>query len=315
MKKFWRTAVLASLITGVGFGIVGCEWESPGSDEYWSDSYNWVNFSGVYKNPNGGSVVTDFTSSVIPATNSSSSTAVAVGPVTVGFGNGGNTYSGQLLANVVPGSLQITAGGVVFTDNGSGLLVSSSGSGSMSGSISYGSGAWNINLGGVMVPSGQPITARYSVFQSAGTTVISGTSSKVHGSTGNKILSLTVMQEGNLLTLIDSDGMNYSGKMGTLRTSTGNTSDGTVLDAPRQGDIVIGQFSVKGVSRAGLQVEIVGVLQSTVANGGGLLLVMTARSIQGQWIEKGGKVGDVVGAATDAAINWTATGTVNQNLN
>ncbi|MFO7534788.1 MAG: hypothetical protein R6X19_03760 [Kiritimatiellia bacterium] len=315
MKKLWRTAVLASLITGVGFGIVGCEWESPSSDEYWSDSYNWVNFSGVYKNPNGGSVVTDFTSSA--STNTAGSTAVAVGPVTVGFGDGGNSYGGQLLPNVVPGSLQISAGGVVFTDNGSGLLISSSGSGTMSGSISYSSGAWSIDLGGVLVPSAEVITASYSVFQTSGTTVVtSGTSSsRNRGTTGNKILSLTVIQEGNTIRIIDSDGVSYSGKMGSLRTATGGTSDGTALDAPRQGDIVIGQYSVSGVSRAGMQVEIVGVFQSTVASSGGLQFVMTARSIQGQWIEKGGKVGDVVGAATDSAINWTYTGTVNQNLN
>lgn len=312
MNKIRKTAVLASMLVAIGVGLVGCEWESPSSSETWSDSYNWVNFSGVYKNPSGGSVVTDFTSTVIPGSNTPS-TAVPVGPVNVGSGDGGTTYSGNLLPNVVPGSVQISAGSggsaTVFVDNGSGGLTSI-GSITMSGFISYSSGAWSIDLAGNNLASGTPITARYSVFQSSGTTVISGSGSGTgHGSTGTKILSLTLMQEGNLLTIIDSDGMSYSGKMGSLRSASGDL--GT---APRRGDIVIGQYSVKGSSRVGLPVEIVGVLQGTVSvSGGATSFVMSGRNIQGQWIEKvaGGKVGDVVGVARDAAINWVYTGSVN----
>ncbi len=310
MNKIRKTAILASMLVAIGIGIVGCEWESPSSDETWSDSYNWVNFSGIYKNPAGGSVVTDFTSTTTATTNDANRPALPVGPTTVAIGDGGNSYSGLLLADVVPGSLQITAGGVVLTDNGSGGLMPDSGLGTINGTISYLSGAWSINMGGIMITAGQAITARYSVYQSSGTTVVPGSgSSKTHGTTGTKILSLTLMQEGNLLTIIDSDGMSYSGKMGSLRSASGDL--GT---APRRGDIVIGQYSVKGSSRVGLPVEIVGVLQGTVSvSGGATSFVMSGRNIQGQWIEKvaGGKVGDVVGVARDAAINWVYTGSVN----
>jgi hypothetical protein len=302
------------MLVSIGVGIVGCEWESPDSDESWSDSYNWINFSGVYKNPSGGSVVTDYTSSVVPATNTAGSTAVSVGPVTIAFGDGGNSYSGRLLANVVPGSLQITAGGVVFTDNGTGGLTPTSGDASISGSISYDSGAWNIDLGGLIIPSGEVITATYSVFQTAGGTI--GTpgsnNSKKHGTTGTQILSFNVMQEGNLITLIDSDGMHYAGKLGSVRSASGDTGpDGNTL-GPRVGDVVVAQFTCNGTSRVGLPVEIVGVLQGTITAGGVNTFVMSARNIQGQWIEKvaGGKTGDVIGVAKDAAINWTYTGSV-----
>jgi hypothetical protein len=229
--------------------------------------------------------------------------------VTIANGDGGNSFSGKLLPNVVPGSLQITAGGVVFTDNGTGGLIPDSGLGTINGSISYGSGAWSINMGGVTVEVGEAIRASYSVFQTTGTVVTPGSnSSTTHGTTGTKILSLTIMQEGNLISIIDSDGMTYSGKIGSLRSASGDL--GT---APRQGDVVIAQYSVKGTSRVGIPVEIVGVLQGTVTvSGSSVSFVMSARNIQGQWIEKvsGGKVGDVIGVARDAAINWTYSGAV-----
>jgi hypothetical protein len=305
MNKIRKTAVLASLLTAMGFGLAGCEWKSPSDNETWSDSYNWINFSGVYKNPNGGSVVTDFTTVV---TTNTSGGAVIPGPGgTIATGNGGSLYSGTLARNVVPGSLKITAGGVVFSDDGAGTLVPSSDLGTIS-TISYGSGAWGIDLGGIIIPSGEKITASYSVYQtSSGSTTGGGKTTKNHGTTGVSIISLTALQEGNLLTLIDSDGKYYTGRMGSVRSASGDM--GT---APRRGDVVIAQFTCSGNSYAGMAVEIVGLFQGTITvTGGADTFVMSARSIQGQWIEKSttGKVGDVVGVATDAAINWTDTGT------
>jgi hypothetical protein len=312
MKKIRKTAVLASLLTALGLGLAGCEWESPGDNEYWSDSYNWVNFSGVYKNPNGGSVVTDFTSAV--TTNTTGGAVVTVKDVTIETGNGSDTsFGGSLLPNVVPGSLQITAGGVTLTDNSLGQLIYV-GLGTVNGSISYGSGAWSIDLAGVIPDNGSPIKASYSVFQSSSGGSIGGgsTASKNHGTTGVTILSLTAIQEGNLLTLIDSDGMSYVGKFGSIRSASGDLGA-----APRRGDVVIAQFKVEGTSRAGAPVEIVGLLQGTITvTGDSSTFVMSARSMQGQWVEKyaAGKVGDVIGVAKDAAINWVNTGSVNVNL-
>lgn len=310
MKKIRKFALLASCVTALGLGITGCEWEATDSDESWSDSYNWVNFSGVYKNPGGGSVVTDFTSSIAPATNGTA-VAVPIGVTVIARGNGGTTYSGALLANVVPGTLQITAGGVTFTDNGAGVLIPDTGLTTQSGTISYGSGAWSINLAGSTVPSGQNITARYSVFQTGSVLIPGSNTSRNRGTTGTSILSFTVLQEGNKLTLIDSDGMRYTGKFGSLRSASGDLGA-----SPRLGDVVIGQYKVTGTSRVGFPVEIIGTLQGTVVVSGRENFVMAARSLQGQWIEKvaGGKVGDVVGAAMDAAINFGTTGDLNGSL-
>ncbi len=300
MKIGSKARWMAAMAFLVGWGITGCEWESPGDDSYWSDRYNWVNFSGVYKNPNGGSVVTDYTV-VAPGTNSG--IVVSVGPVTVATGNGGNAYSGTLLPNVVPGSVQITAAGVTFTDDGNGSLVPSSGLTTMNGSISYNSGAWNIFLGGVTVPNGSPIRARYSVYQSSGTSGTTGGNPK-KGTTKTTIYSLTVFQEGNLVRVVDSDGKEYTGKMGSLRSASGEMGS-----EPRAGDTVIAQYSVKGVSRAGLNVEMTGTFQGTIIAGGANRYVMVQRTMQGQWIEKNGKVGDIVGRASDAAFTYTSTTT------
>ena len=303
MNKVRKIAHWASLLGTVGFFMAGCEWETPSDGEYWSDSYNWINFSGVYKNPSGGPVVTDF-SYTGGSTNNVLGPAIAVGPVTIATGNDGSSYSsgsaGALLPNIVPGSLQITAGGVVFTDNGAGSLDPSSGLDTMNGSVSYDSGAWNINLGGVIIPNGQAITAKYSVYQTAGGgTTLTGKTDKYHGTSGVTIYSLTVIQEGQLVTVIDSDGKSYSGRMGSVRSASGE-----VGASPRAGDTIVAQFKVEGYSRPGMPVEIVGVFQGTIDVGGAGLYVMSARSMQGQWIEKGsaGKTGDVWGAAKDAAI-------------
>ncbi len=307
MNKIRKTAVMASLLTAIGFGLTGCEWGTPGDGEYWSDSYNWINFSGVYKNPNGGSVVTDYTSAA--TTNTTGSTVVPISSINIQEGNGGNSYSGSLPgAPVVPGSVKITAGGVVFSDDAAGNLTPSPNLATMGGSISYSDGGWAIDLGGIVVPNGTWITASYSVYQSTGGGTIggAGTDGKNHGTTGTTILSFTAIQEGNLITLIDSDGMSYAGKMGSVRSVSGDM--GT---SPRKGDVVIAQYTVKGTSRVGMTVEIVGVFQGSISvSGGASTFVMSARSLQGQWVEKGGKVGDVIGASKDAAINWVNTGTV-----
>mgnify|MGYP001033641529 CR=1 FL=1 len=302
MKLGSKTTWLAAITLLVGWGITGCEWESAGEDSYWSDRYNWVDFSGVYKNPNGGSVVTDFTFTT-PGTGGTG-LVVAIGPVTVATGNGGNSYSGTLLPNVVPGSVQITAGGVTFTDNGNGGLVPSSGLATMNGSISYNSGAWNIFLGGVTVPSGDPIRARYSVYQSSGTSGTTGGNPK-KGTTKTIIYSLTVFQEGNQLRVVDSDGREYTGKMGSLRSASGELGV-----QPRLGDTVIAQYSVKGVSRAGLNVEMTGTFQGTIlSDSDGGLYVMGQRRMEGQWIEKNGKVGDIVGQAANVSFTYTSSTT------
>jgi hypothetical protein len=204
---------------------------------------------------------------------------------------------------------------VIFTDNGANVLIPSTGLDTMTGTISYDSGAWGIELGGVEVVSGSAITARYSVFQSAsgGTIVGGGKTTKNHGTTGVSILSLTAIQEGNLITLIDSDGKYYTGKMGSIRSASGNTASSDnaagVAFAPRAGDVIIAQFTCSGTSYAGMDVEIVGLFQGTVTVSGVATFVMSSRSIQGQWIEKSttGKVGDVVGVSTDSAINWAGT--------
>lgn len=51
MKRFAVLSLAAALLAA---GFAGCEWGSSSNDKSWSDSFNWVNFSGEYRNGAGG---------------------------------------------------------------------------------------------------------------------------------------------------------------------------------------------------------------------------------------------------------------------
>jgi len=133
--------LLIAMFTGslAAMLITGCEWTSGGGVESWSDSYNWVNFSGVY-NPASGSLI------VSSYTDRERSTDGPVVSETVGTGSADEqSYSGRIgNGNITVGSVLISVGDFSFTDNGEGVLVCNRSGGS--GSISYSSGAWSITL-------------------------------------------------------------------------------------------------------------------------------------------------------------------------
>jgi hypothetical protein len=92
------------------------------------------------------------------------STVVTVTAEALGAGNGGPVYSGGLANHpIVPGTVWILAGGVLFRDDGAeGLVGSVPGS---SGWVEYGTGGWWINTGGASLNSSDSIGARYQYYQ------------------------------------------------------------------------------------------------------------------------------------------------------
>ena len=56
-----RVVWLGFWVTVLAVGLVGCEWNTGDDAESWSSSFNWVNFSGVYRGAGGGLLVTDYT--------------------------------------------------------------------------------------------------------------------------------------------------------------------------------------------------------------------------------------------------------------
>ena len=325
-----RIAWVGVLTTVLAIGLVGCEWETGSGADSWSSSFNWVNFSGTYRSAAGGLLVTDYTTT--PSTPGSTNVLTVAGESQGSFSAGQTAFSGQLdNGNIVPGSASIflyNSEGTLrtLTDNGNRVLTS----GSDSGTIDYVSGAWSINFNALNpVTQDGRIRANYSyqISNSGG----AGSGARP-GSTGS-IYSFVVVHEGQNLTLTDSNGAIYEGKISEIRSASGaqNTDIGQVGDdetandnvsqrakytyyespLPEDGDVIIASFDCTGISEAGIPVRITGVFQGTVATG-----VFTGRTMSGTWIEATtGKTGDINGQTTSLPITTVTadTGTGDTN--
>ncbi len=276
MKKVLLNAIA---MLSVPLMLAGCDWTTGGGVDTYNDSYNWVNFSGVYSGPKGY-LVSQYTANPPTGTN--------VATQGLGTGSGGRrSFSGGLgHTPVAAGSLIITAGGYVLSDNGSGTLIGSVDG--ASGTIAYSSGGWSITLPAPI--DGQPITATY-IYTTANP-------SSNPGSTGVRIYAFTVWQEGNVLQITDNNGSVYEGNFGSLTTTSGLQTNLTA------GGQVVGQFEVNGRSAAGFDVTIVGSFDGSLIDG-----VLTDRSIRGTWIEHGGTTGEVYGEAPSLVVSTASGGT------
>ncbi len=274
--------------------VAGCEWQSGGSAEHFSDRYNWVNFSGVYRGVNGGLLVTDYTAlpGASDITNTTARQLVATGDGVTAIFTG---VAGR--GNIVPGTFVVEAGDMYWLDNGSGTLVAS-GLGAINGRIVYDTGAWMVR--GV-VPAGVKVVIRYASTTDATQT---GTNRPGSGASGIRIYSFSLTQEGNRITIVDNNGSVYTGEFGSITTNTGANRTTALNEQTTilSGDAVIAQFNVKGVSAAGKNVRITGVLQGTAVVNvdqitGVSTLTLSDRRMTGTWIEEKGRTGDINGAA------------------
>ena len=278
--KAWQVVVPL-----VAIGLAGCDFSKPADGEYWSDTYNWVNFSGTYKAPSGGAVV-QLPSTPAPGGTNTVTENVDGEAVGVLSGTAGN-YAGSLAhRSIVPGSLQLYSADWTYNDTtGLGTLTTSSGGFPGTGHIVYPSGAWSVDTGASFVPSiGTPIRARYQYTLTS--TIVGGSSDVIY------VYTLTLMQEGNLVSMTDSNGSQYSGKMGSLSGSNGSDA-GT----PVSGDQVIAQFKMTGHNNlTGRDVEIVGSLQGTAVVSCATYY-LSNRIMRGTWMESDGTTLDITGAS------------------
>ena len=218
MKHAWMGAAAALLVAG--WMTSGCDWQAGSSSETVSDRYNFANFSGVYRAANDGLLISDYTSYPDAGTAGSTNTITgeAIGSTTAGD----SVYSGVLAHGaVLPNSVQIRAGVFVLTDNGTGALAGNG----KTGTIVYQTGAWSINLAGEWPPDGTSITAsyRYGVNASSGSTA--GINANNPGVSGAAIYSFNITQSGNSITIVDNNGATYSGKISSIRSTGGVSSD------------------------------------------------------------------------------------------
>ena len=190
--------------------FAGCEWTGSSSDESWSNSYDNMNFSATYRvgtTVSGGGTTT-------PTTPSDEYRTISVSENVGSYTFGTRAYSGKLHGGVVAGSVQITAGGFIYTDNGSGQLTGNTPAAG-NGSINYGSGAWSFTVNtfsGADFSNTGTIKAAYAYTEA----VSGGSDGGVTPDQGVKIKSITVTQTGQRLRFNLSNGIVMEGQFGKV---------------------------------------------------------------------------------------------------
>lgn len=319
-------------LLGILAAMWGCDWEAYQDDEFWDDTYAWVNFAGTYRGTGpAGMAVNDFAASAAAAAAGGSAGGPVLVPVPGETGNPATQPSFQAQITgffpvdklpLVPGSITISMSGTllpqvtgVFTDDGNkGLsgkfgIVPNVATFNAAGQVDYNNGGWSLTLDPPTFNQVMNVTYTYSYTVSPTNVTVT---TPQPGSSGVTIYGFTVVQTGNRITLIDNYGAEYSGTLSIVETAGGDGSGNTSGE-------VIAQFEVKGRSAAGLLVTITGSFQgnytapqasgstSGQASAGGATL--SQRVLVGVWREYAGLTGDVQAEAQAVAVPVTGTDT------
>lgn len=318
MKRF---ALIGMVMAAMAAGLVGCEWSTGDDATSWSSSFDWVNFSGVYRGIGGGLLVTDYTTTPsIPGVTNVYSVTESGGtmPKQVGAASGNMSHR-----PVIPGSVMISVGNnATLADPGKAGILTGNGS----GTVNYEGGTWSIelDLAAIDWDKANPITVSYSYTVS---TDGSSSGGAEPGSTRVSIYSFSVDQTGQNLSIVDNNGATFSGKISQIRSLSGaqNTDITQVSndeisqhakatyyesELPADGDVIVASFEASGMSAAYIPVKIVGTFEGTVAAG-----VFASRQMDGTWIESGGKTGNINAQTESVAIQTATTGTATTDTN
>lgn len=112
-----------ALATALAACFVGCEWTGSSESDSWSSAYDAMNFSGTYRAVTTATSLQSTTTEETTTTTSSDS-FTSTSQLGGSFAKGANIAQGQTAkGNIVPGSVQVSAGGFVWNDDGSGSLV------------------------------------------------------------------------------------------------------------------------------------------------------------------------------------------------
>jgi hypothetical protein len=268
-------------LTMCALALTGCEWTAGSTVDSWSNSGNWVDFSGSYKAADGDVLVRQFGAGSAPTTNTVSDELLATG-------DGSKTaFEGQSAYTPVRGSLTIfTVGGYRFTDaagtTADTVSLAVTPDDGSTGTFNYSTRAWALTFPAPLTGGTQIMgTYQYAVV------------TPIQGNHGKAIYSFIVYQTGNKLQITDSNGAMYDGAMGTVRTTGGtpiNINDpGTI---PPDSGPVVAQFSATGVSQ-GYNVTLVGVFQGTLTSA----TTLSGRTMTATFIEEAGYEASVSAAA------------------
>ena len=169
-----------------------------------------------------------------------------------------------------------------------------------SGSIAYSSGGFTINLVGTAPSAGTPIRATYRYTETRSAAASSA-------STGNPVYTFNVLQTGDRLRIIDSNGNEFQGQLFDVNSSAGDLTAIPVSgddDNPQVGDF-IASFYAEGTAN-GVFVTLDGsfmgsILGTTQQN------TLFDRRVSGSWRESGGKAGVFLGSTDPTTTAATAT--------
>ncbi|MGI5868330.1 MAG: hypothetical protein ACOX9C_02650 [Kiritimatiellia bacterium] len=227
MRGSLFTILLVSAVSGALFW--GCEWTSSDEESSWSGSYDNMNFAGTYRIgvtiAEGGGTPTD---------DGETATQIITVEERVGAYNSNDlAYSGKLHGGVVVGSVKITAGNKMYSDNGAGVL-----EGNMptagSGKINYSSGAWEFTTLAAFANSGNIIaTYSYTLDVQGGS---SGEGTDPAAPTAAR--SITVTQTGQYLTLRMTNGATFEGRFTKVNELSGGTYNAQFQVSGAKGTIV-----------------------------------------------------------------------------
>ena len=123
-----------ALATALAACFVGCEWTGSDESDSWSSAYDAMNFSGTYRAVTTATALESKTTEETTPKTTDANAFTTLEEVGGTFVSGRTTASGRVSkGNLVPGSVQVSAGNYIWNDNGKGGLVFGGGSAGSSG--------------------------------------------------------------------------------------------------------------------------------------------------------------------------------------
>jgi hypothetical protein len=329
-----RVGMLAIAGCVVSF-IVGCDWERAGEEDTWNDEYNarysWVDFSGVYEDPDGGFIVKAY---VAPTGTPGSTVTNRAGGSTgniveevVGVGDDNlRTFGGRVDETpIIPNTFSLqavlsTGDAETFTDDGSGVLVSSKLQNTYRGSVNYYTGVFSVQFD-TPVKGSNDVVATYipvgsgSSSNTVETVTITPEVPPPDPGSFRPIYTFAVFQKAYDLTFRDNYGDLYYGRIREVQT-TGGGNNGTAQ--PGMASTITATFEVSGngiVMSGILEADYTAAQQPTTATGLGQEAAaprtgtLENRVIRGVWMERTGDTGDIVAVSRtpEQVVSSTST--------
>ncbi|MEI6971328.1 MAG: hypothetical protein WCL44_07385 [bacterium] len=240
--KLMHYFFLAALVT-----LVGCDWESYNEEDSWVDEgYSWVNLTGSYRaktakdimvvDPAFGTGSGGGTSTITTNTKTELSDDIIVsdGALTV--------LAGQCAYYpLVPGTLRVVGSGYTFLDSaGTSNLVGTAGA---VGSVEYETGKVTLDFGGVAPEPNQHFIASYVWIEGINESgVFTNATGTPQGNSGSPIYMMLVSQQGNKITVSDSNGDQYEGMLISVESTAGTGSVGA-------DGMIIAQYQLQGLGK------------------------------------------------------------------